>query len=71
MVDTWGVSNRDFPASGGFQIDVLKTHRVRCDDFYRWRGLLENPEFKRSADVMNKASAPSAAESNCCWLKGN
>src|ERR1700757_112367 len=43
MVDTWSVSDRDFPASGGFQIDMLKTHRVRGDDFYRWRGFLEKP----------------------------
>jgi pyruvate dehydrogenase (quinone) len=46
MVDTWGVSDRNFPASGGFHIDMLKTHRVRGDDSYRWRGFLEKPRVQ-------------------------
>src|SRR6202007_1335992 len=46
MVDTWGVSDRNFPASGGFQINMLKTHRIRGDDFHRWRGFLEKPRVQ-------------------------
>src|ERR1700732_4229776 len=46
MVDTRGIGDRNFPASGGFQIDVLKTHRVRDDDFYRGRDFLEKPRVQ-------------------------
>src|ERR1700691_66023 len=34
-VDTRGVGDWNFPASGSFQIDMLKTHRVGSDNFYR------------------------------------
>src|ERR1700751_2112068 len=40
-VDTRGVGDWNVPVSGGFQIDMLKTHRVRGDDFYSVRNLLE------------------------------
>src|ERR1700679_3804083 len=43
MVAAGGSGNRNFPASGGFQIDMLKTHRVCGDDFYRGRDFLEKP----------------------------
>jgi hypothetical protein len=38
-----GIGDWNFPASGGFQIDMLKTHRVRGDDFYSGRNFLEKP----------------------------
>src|SRR5580658_10565589 len=41
MVDARGIGDRDFPASGGFQIDMLKTHRVCDDNFYGGRDFLE------------------------------
>jgi hypothetical protein len=58
-VDTRGISDRKFPPSGGFQIDMLKTHRVRGDDFYSGEtesepldrvqcNLSSNPVFRRS-----------------------
>src|SRR5580658_5784594 len=43
MVDARGIGDRNFPASGGFYIDMLKTHRVSGDDFYRGRNFLEKP----------------------------
>src|ERR1700751_5278441 len=41
MVDPRGVSDRNSSASGGFKIDMFKTHRVGGDDFHRWRDFLE------------------------------
>ncbi len=40
-VGTRGVGDCNFPASGAFQIDMLKTHRVSGDDLYSGRNLLE------------------------------
>ena len=46
MVDTRGIGDRDFPSSGGFQIDVVKTHPVRGDNFDRGRNVLEKPRVQ-------------------------
>src|SRR5277367_4032256 len=41
MVYTRGIGDRNPPTGGGFQIDMLESHRVRGDDFHRGRNLLE------------------------------
>jgi len=41
MIDTWGVSDRNSLASGGFQIDMVITHRVGGDYSYCRRNSLE------------------------------
>src|SRR5580704_1942100 len=46
MVDARGIGDRNFFASGGFQIDMLEAHRVRDDDFYRGRDFLEKPRVQ-------------------------
>src|SRR5882762_4627285 len=45
-VDTRGVGDWNFPASGGFQINMLKSHRVRGNDFQRGRDFLEKPRVQ-------------------------
>src|SRR5580704_7479218 len=62
MIDAWGVSDQDFSASSGFQIDMLITYRVRSYDSHCWRNSLE----ERGIQAVQVSDEYSVSSVCCC-----